>query len=133
LSSSIEYRYLANQGPNFNSLLTDAVLITAVVATGRADTILKAARDVGAPGGIVHLARGTGARERLGMIGIAVEAEKEVVSFVAAAEHQDLIAEAVYHAGGMHAPGGGYLYITAIDRLATYIPEQARDRMERQE
>ena len=59
--------------------LTDAVLITAVVPVGRADAILKATRDVGASGGIVHLARGTGARERLGLLSIAVEAEKEVV------------------------------------------------------
>ena len=46
--------------------LTDATMITAVVPAGRADDLLKAARDVGASGGIVHQARGTGARELLG-------------------------------------------------------------------
>ena len=81
----------------------------------------------------MHLARGTGARERLGLLGIAVEAEKEVVSIVVAAEHQELIAEAVYHAGELDAPGGGYLYITAIERMATYIPEEALDRLARQQ
>lgn len=39
-------------------------MITAVVPAGRADDLLKAARDVGARGGIVHQARGTGARWR---------------------------------------------------------------------
>lgn len=112
--------------------LTDAVLITAVVSAGRADTLLKAARDVGASGGIVHLARGTGARERLGLLGIAVEAEKEVVSFIVASEHQDLVAESIYHAGGLDAPGGGYLYVTPLEKLATYIPRDARERLERQ-
>ena len=57
--------------------LTDATMITAVVPAGRADDLLKAARDVGARGGIVHQARGTGARELLGLLGIAVEAERE--------------------------------------------------------
>jgi nitrogen regulatory protein PII len=112
--------------------LTDAVMITAVVPAGRADTILKACWDLGAIGGIVHLARGHGARERLGLLGIAVETEKEVISLVVASDHQELIAEAIYHAGGLDVPGGGYLYITALERLATYIPEQARERMAKQ-
>ncbi len=111
--------------------LTDAVLITAVVPVGRADAILKAARDSGASGGIVHHARGTGARERLGLLGIAVEAEKEVVSIVVAAEHQELIAGAVYRAGGLDAPGGGYLYVVPLDRVATYIPQDAIERLEK--
>lgn len=113
--------------------LTDAVLVTAVVPVDRADIILKAARDLGAGGGIVHMARGTGARERLGLLGIAVEAEKEVINIVVATNHQDLIAEAVYRAGGLDKPGGGYLYITPIERMATYIPEQARRRLEGQQ
>jgi nitrogen regulatory protein P-II 1 len=112
--------------------LTDAVLITAVVPVGQADAMLKAARDVGANGGIVHHARGTGARERLGLLGIAVEAEKEVVNIVVAADHQELIAEAIYHAGGLHVPGGGYLYITPLEKVATYIPKEALDRLEKQ-
>jgi len=112
--------------------LTDAVLITAVAATGRADAMLKAARDIGASGGIVHQARGTGARERLGLLGIAVEAEKEVVSIVVAADHQELVAEAIFRAGGLEAPGGGYLYITPIEKVATYIPKSALERLEKE-
>lgn len=112
--------------------LTGAVMITAVVPAGRAEGILKAAREVGAGGGIVHTARGTGARERLGLLGIAVEAEKEVVSLVVAAEYRDLITTAVYRAGGLDAPGGGYLYVTELDRLATYVPQEALQRMEKQ-
>lgn len=112
--------------------LTDAVMITAVVPVNRADAILKAVRDLGAAGGIVHMARGTGARERLGLLGVAVETEKEVVSLVVAADHQDLIAEAIHRVGGLGTPGGGYLYISALERVATYIPEQARERLSRQ-
>jgi nitrogen regulatory protein PII len=113
--------------------LTDAVLITAVVPAGRADTILKAALQAGASGGIVKLARGTGARERLGLLGIAVEAEKEVLSFVVPTDFQELIAGTIYRAGGLGAPGAGYLYITALERLATYVPKEALERMAAQE
>jgi len=90
-------------------------------------------RALGAAGGIVHMARGTGARERLGLLGIAVETEKEVLSLVVATGHQDLIADAIYRTGGLSTPGGGYLYITPLERAATYIPEDARKRMEIQQ
>ena len=109
--------------------LTDAVMITAVVPVDRADAILKAVRDVGAPGGIVHMAKGTGARERLGLLGIAVETEKEVLSVVVAKEHQDLITDTIYRTGNLGEPGGGYLYVAALERVATYIPEDARARL----
>lgn len=111
--------------------LTDAVLITAVVPAGHADSILKVIRDAGVTGGIVHMARGTGPRERLGLIGIAIEAEKEVLSVIVPADQQDFVAEAVYHAGELGTPGNGYLYVSALDRLATYIPEQALARLDK--
>ncbi len=111
--------------------LTDAVLITAVVPAGHADTVLKVIRNAGVAGGIVHMARGTGPRERLGLIGIAVEAEKEVLSVIVPTDQQDFIAEAIYNAGELGAPGNGYLYVSVLDRLATYIPEQALERMDK--
>jgi len=112
--------------------LTDAVLITAVVPVGRADAMLKAARDVGASGGIVHNARGTGARELLGLLGIAVEVEKDVLNIAVAAEHQELVVRAIYQAGGLDTPGGGYLYVTPLEKLAMYIPEDALQRLQEQ-
>ena len=120
---------MSNEGITY---LTGAALITAVVRAGRADTLLKAARDIGATGGIVHLARGADVRERLGLLGIAVEAEKEVVSIVVAAEHVDLVARAIYRAGEMNTPGGGYLYVTPLEKLATYVPREAIERLEKQ-
>jgi nitrogen regulatory protein P-II 1 len=109
--------------------LTDATMITAVVPAGRADDLLKAARDVGASGGIVHQARGTGARELLGLLGIVVEAEREVVNIVVPADYQELVTNAIFHAGGLGKPGGGYLYLTALEKVATYIPEASMARL----
>jgi nitrogen regulatory protein P-II 1 len=109
--------------------LTDAVLITAVVPAGHADAILKVIRDAGVTGGIVHMARGTGPRERVGLIGIAIEAEKEVLSVIVPADQQDFIAEAIFNAGDLGVPGNGYLYLSPLDRVATYIPDEARARM----
>ena len=109
--------------------LTDAVLITAVVGAGRADLLLSAMREVGASGGLVHHARGTGVRERFGLLGVAIEADKEVLTVVAAVEHQELLVRTLYRAGELHVPGAGYLYVTPLDRVATHVPEEALDRL----
>lgn len=120
--------FMKNQSMTY---LTDAVLVTAVVPAGHADGILKVIRDAGVTGGIVHMARGTGPRERLGLIGIAIETEKEVLSVIVPADQQDFVAEAIYNTGELGTPGNGYLYVSVLDRLATYIPQQALARMKK--
>jgi len=111
--------------------LTDVALITCVVRSGMSDVILKAARDVGAITGAVSFhARGYGARERLGLLGIAVEAEKEVVSIVVSSEQQDTVCNSICQAGKLDVPGYGYLYITPLDRIATYVPQDMLNKLE---
>ena len=92
--------------------------------TDISDAILKAAQDVGAiNGAISYHARGYGARERLGLLGIAVEAEKEVVSILVSSEQQDTVVNSIYRAGKLDNPGTGYLYVTPLEKVATYIPQ----------
>lgn len=104
--------------------LTDVALITCVVAAGRGDAVIEAARTMGAAGGLVHHARGIGPRERLGLLGIAIEAEKDVVSIMVATDYQDVVFEAVYRAAGLDVPGAGMAYITPVERMATYLPRE---------
>lgn len=108
--------------------ITDVSLITCIVATGRGDAVIKAARDVGATGAMVYHARGIGPRERLGLLGIAIEAEKEVVNILVASDHEDSVFEAVFHAGELNVPGAGMAYMTRLDKMATYIPTEILDR-----
>jgi len=110
--------------------LTDVAMITCVVSVGRSDAVIQAAQRMGAGGSIVYHARGIGARERLGLLGIAVEAEKEVISFMVAIEHQDTVFEAAYRAAELDVPGAGFIYVTRIDKLATYVPRQLLQRIE---
>ena len=112
--------------------LTDVALITCVVKVGVSDVILKAARDVGAiTGAISYHARGYGARERLGLLGIAVETEKEVVSILVSSEQQDTVVNSICRAGKLDSPGNGYLYVTALEKVATYIPQDMRNELEK--
>ena len=95
---------------------------------GRADVVIRAAQGMGAPGAIVYHAQGLGPRERLGLLSIAIEAEKEVVSILVAADYQDAVLETIYRAAELDVPGAGMIYAIPVEKVATYIP---RDIMEK--
>lgn len=110
-------------------VLTEVALITCIVQKGMADTIVRASREAGAQGATVYYARGSGVRERLGILGIAVEAEKEVVNIVVASDQVDRVVERMVLAGRLDTPGMGFLYVTALEKAATYVPGEVLDRM----
>lgn len=104
------------------TVLTDVALITCIVQRGLAEEIVKAAREAGAQGSTVYFARGTGVRERLGILGVAVEAEKEVINVVVGTEQVDYVFERMYLAGKLDTPGMGFIYCSRLEKAATYIP-----------
>jgi len=89
-------------------------LITCVVQRGKGDTIAKAAIDAGAGGATLFFARGTGTRERIGLLGLAIVPEKEVVLIVCKEDISSRIFAAVKKAGKMDVPGMGIAYITPV-------------------
>jgi nitrogen regulatory protein P-II 1 len=104
------------------TVLTDVTLITCIVQKGVADTIVRAATEAGAQGATVYFAKGSGMREKLGVLGVAVEVEKEVVNVVVASDQVDRIFEKMYLAGKLDTPGMGFMYTSTLDKAATYIP-----------
>ena len=104
------------------TVLTNVALITCIVQRGLADDIITAAREAGAQGATVHYAKGMGIRERLGILGVAVEVEKEVINIVVSTEQADKIFEKIYLAGRLDTPGMGLVYITPLEKAATYVP-----------
>lgn len=109
--------------------LTDLYLLTCVVQTGYVDEIIKAARDAGAAAGAIsHHARGIGLRERLGLLSIAVEAEKDVINMLVSTEQRDLIFDTVFRAAGLDTPGRGFIYMTPLEKASTFIPESLMER-----
>ena len=112
------------------TVLTDVSLITCIVQRGIADTIVKAARDAGAQGATVYYARGSGVRERLGVLGVAVEVEKEIVNIVVASDQVDYVFEKMCLAGKLDTPGMGFMFTAPLDKAATYIPEALLDKLQ---
>ena len=111
------------------TVLKDVALITCIVQKGVADRIVDAAREAGAQGATIHFAKGTGVRERLGLVGVAIEVEKEVIDIVVSSDQVDRIFEKMYLAGNLDAPGMGIMYITPVEKVATYIPPEVLERL----
>jgi len=115
------------------TVLTDVCLITCIVQRGLADHVVSAAHDAGAQGATVFYARGTGVRERLGILGVAVDVQKEVVNIAVATDQMDRVFEKMYLAGKLDTPGMGFMFVTPLDRAATYIPREVSERLKREQ
>ena len=103
--------------------LTDALLITCVIQKDQAEPVLEAAKNAGAQGATISYAQGTGIRERMGLIGVTIDEQKEVIRIIVSEDQSNLIFETLYLAGQMDKPGRGIMYMSKLDRVATYIPE----------
>jgi len=115
------------------TVLTDVSLITCIVQRGLADTIVLAAQEAGAQGATVYYARGEGVRERLGILALAVEVDKEIINIVVAKDQADRILERMYIAGNLDTPGMGFIYLTPLEKAATYIPTEIAEKLEQEE
>ena len=111
------------------TVLTDVALITCIVQRGIADDIVAAAQAAGAQGATVHFGLGSGVRERLGILGVAVEVEKEIVNVVVSSEQVDRVFDSMYLSGNLDTPGMGIMYVTPLEKAATHIPEEILERV----
>jgi nitrogen regulatory protein P-II 1 len=111
-------------------ILTDAVLITAIVQRGMADVVVRTAQEAGAQGATIFHAQGTGVRQkRLGVLGLTISADKEVIYIVAPADHADVIFERIFVVAKMDTPGMGIVWITPVTRMATHVPHEVAARL----
>ncbi len=109
--------------------LTDASLITCIVQRGRADKVVKAAQEAGAGGATIHHGFGTGMRERLGLLGLAIEVEKEFINIVVASDDVNRVFDKVYVAAQLDTPGMGFIYVMKLDKAATFVPEELLEKI----
>ena len=104
--------------------LSDAHMITCVVQKDLAEDVLAAAKNMGAQGATISYARGTGIRERMGLLGVTIDEQKEVIRIIVSEEQANLVFEAMFLAGKLDTPGAGIMYMAQLDRVATYVPEE---------
>ena len=119
---------IMSKGRNI-TILTDVELLTCIVQKGLAEKIVKVAVKAGAQGATIHYAQGSGVREKLGILGIAVEAEKEIIHIIVSTEQVDRIFDAIYLAGELDTPGMGFMYVTRLEKAGTYIPQEVLNKL----
>lgn len=93
-------------------------LITCVVQRGKADKVAKAAIGAGAGGATIWFARGMGIRERLGLLGLAIVPEKEMITIICDKKSTPVIMNAVVKAANLEVPGMGVAYVVPITAVA---------------
>ena len=108
--------------------LSDVYLITCVVESGLADKIVDAATNVGAQGATINYARGTGIRDRMGLLGVTIDEQKEIIRIIVSKEQSNRIFEAMYLAGNLDTPWKGIMWMVKLDRVATHIPKDVMKR-----
>jgi nitrogen regulatory protein P-II 1 len=106
-------------------VLTDVVLLTAIVQRGGSDMVVQAAQEAGAQGATIFHAHGTGVRQkRLGVLGLTINSEKEVIYIVVPSDQADFVFERIFVSAKMDTPGMGILWMTPLSRMATYVPHE---------
>ena len=97
-----------------------AVFMPMVVATGG---------NTGAQAATIYYGYGTGIREQLGLLGLAVDVEKEIIITLVGDNQLDRIFERMYFAAELDMPAAGIIYVTKLEKAATYIPKEVIERI----
>lgn len=90
-------------------------LILALVNAGFSSVIMDAAREVGARGGTIIHARGTGTKEMESKYGIVITPDKEVVMILVSTAIKDDVLSAIYKAGGLATDGQGIAFSLPVN------------------
>ncbi|MDX8395217.1 MAG: P-II family nitrogen regulator [Mariprofundaceae bacterium] len=115
------------------TVLTDVSLITCIIQRGYADDVIQAAQNAGAQGATINFGHGVGVHEILGVFSVAIDVEKEIINTVVANSQVERIFEAMFLAGQLDTPGKGLMYVTQLDKAATFIHPEVLARLEAKE
>lgn len=96
-------------------------LIVCIVQRGEADKVVKAALEKGAQGATIFYARGTGVRERLGILGAFIQPEKEVIIIVTHTGQTEEIFNAMVLAGRLDSPGRGFVFVQKVEKAIGFL------------
>jgi len=99
-------------------------MIMAIIQRGKADKTVSAAIQAGAPAATVFYGRGQGIRERLGLLGLAIQPEKEIIIIIVEEKLIDQVLEAMVKAGKLDQPGVGFVFVVPVDRALGMLEAQ---------
>jgi nitrogen regulatory protein P-II 1 len=92
-------------------------LVAAIIPKGSAGKVMDAAREAGAEGGTILLARGTGIHEARRFLGISVNSERELLLILVEPEKRQVVLDAVVRAGQLDKPARGIAFVLSVDEV----------------
>ena len=106
------------KGEESTLLDTRYELLVAIANQGYTDLIMDAAREVGAAGGTVIHAKGTGMEGAERFLGVSLGSEKEMVFIVAKREHKNTIMRAIMKKAGMESKAKSIVFSLPVTSTA---------------
>ncbi len=98
------------------SFKKDMTGIFCIAQKGKSEEIARAALNMGSPGPTIVFGRGRGIRERLGILRIAVDPEKEFIRVVVDSTDAEQVFAAMVTAGKLDLPGRGFIYMMPVKK-----------------
>ena len=90
-------------------------VIICIVNSGFSESVMDAARELGARGGTVIRGRGTANAEAEKLYGIAIQPEKEIVMILVDTAIKNGILHALYKSVGLQTPGQGIAFALPVE------------------
>ncbi len=84
--------------------------ICCIVQQGQGNRVGRIALDTGVCVPSIILGYGTGVRDKMGLLRIAIPAQKEIISFIAARHDAETVMELMIDVGKLDQPGKGFIY-----------------------
>ena len=105
--------------------MTEYELVMCIVNTGFSDTVMNAAKEVGARGGTVVHARGTANKEAEEFFHVTIQPDKEIVLILVPSAIKDAVLHAVYQAAGLKTAGQGISFALPVTHVVGLTPANA--------
>lgn len=97
--------------------MLDALGIFAIVERGKADYVVKKAKEAGAQGATIMYGRGTGTHEAHKLFNIHIESSKEIIIILVEKGKMKPIYDAIVEAGKLNDPGTGIIFTLPVGNL----------------
>jgi hypothetical protein len=98
-----------NAGEQPGERLSEFSLVSCVVQRGCGNDVARCALEMGANVPTINFGVGTGIRDRLGLLRIAIPADKEIVSLLVDTQDRGVTLEALVDAGRLDQPSRGFI------------------------
>ncbi len=105
-------------------------LIMTIVDRGKAEDVVDAAIEAGAPGGTIINGRGSGIHETQKVFSMFIEPEKEIVMIVSQRKDTERIVDAIRLHLKMDEPGNGVVFVQSINQVYGLYDEEKDERIE---